>query len=70
MAVSVFFVTQERAALSKIISFIGVLSFSIHLFWQWQNFDAKNSQLLLTLFRSNRNAGLIFAVFLCFAILV
>jgi 4-hydroxybenzoate polyprenyltransferase len=70
MAVSVFFVTQERAALSKIISFIGVLSFSIHLFWQWQNFDAKNSQLLLTLFRSNRNAGLIFAIFLCFAILV
>ena len=70
MAISVFIVTQERTVLSKIISFIGVLSFSSHLFFQWQNFDAKDSQVLLSLFRSNRNAGFIFAIFLCLAIWV
>ena len=70
MAISVFIVTQERTVLSKTISFIGVLSFSSHLFFQWQNFDAKDSQVLLRLFRSNRNAGFIFAIFLCLAIWV
>ena len=70
MAISVFIVTQERTVLSKTISFIGVLSFSSHLFFQWQNFDAKDSQVLLSLFRSNRNAGFIFAMFLCLAIWV
>jgi len=70
MAISVFIVTQERTVLSKTISFIGVLSFSFHLFFQWQNFDAKDSQVLLRLFRSNRNAGFIFAIFLCLAIWV
>ena len=70
MAISVFIVTQERTVLSKTISFIGVLSFSSHLFFQWQNFDAKDSQVLLSLFRSNRNAGFIFAIFLCLAIWV
>ena len=70
MAISVFIVTQERTVLSKTISFIGVLSFSSHLFFQWQNFNAKDSQVLLSLFRSNRNAGFIFAIFLCLAIWV
>ena len=70
MAVSVFVVTQDRTIYSKILSSVGVLSFSLHLFLQWQNFDAKDSQVLLRLFRSNRNAGLIFAIFLCLAIWV
>ena len=70
MAVSVFVVTQDRTIYSKILSSVGVLSFSLHLFLQWQNFDAKDSQVLLRLFRSNRNAGFIVAIFLCLAILV
>ena len=70
MAVSVFVVTHDRTIYSKILSSFGVLSFSLHLFLQWQNFDAKDSQVLLRLFRSNRNAGLIFAIFLCLAIWV
>ena len=70
MAVSVFIITQERTILSKFLSFIGVLSFSLHLFSQWKNFDANDSQVLLSLFRSNRNAGFIFAVFLFLAIWV
>ena len=70
MAVSVFVVTQERTILSKFVSFIGVLSFFLHLFSQWKNFDANDSQVLLSLFRSNRNAGFIFAVFLFLAIWV
>ena len=70
MAISVFVVTQERTIFSKFLSFVGVLSFSLHLFLQWQNFDAKDSQVLLRLFRSNRNAGFIFAIFLCSAIWV
>ena len=70
MAVSVFIITQERTILSKFLSFIGVLGFSLHLFSQWKNFDANDSQVLLSLFRSNRNAGFIFAIFLFFAIWV
>ena len=70
MAISIFIFTQDRTILSKFVSSIGVLSFSLHLFLQWQNFDAKNSQVLLRLFRSNRNAGFIFAIFLCLAIWV
>ena len=70
MAVSVFAVTQDRTIYSKFLSSVGVLSFSLHLFLQWQNFDAKDIQILLRLFRSNRNAGLIFAIFLCLAIWV
>ena len=70
MAFSIFIITQERTVLSKFVSFIGVLSFSLHLFSQWKKFDANDSQVLLSLFRSNRNAGLIFAIFLCLAIWV
>ncbi len=70
MAISVFFVTQDRTIFSKFLSSVGVLSFALHLFLQWQNFDAKDSQVLLRLFRSNRNAGFIFAIFLCSAIWV
>ena len=70
MAISVFVVTQDRTIFSKFLSFVGVLSFALHLFLQWQNFDAKDSQVLLRLFRSNRNAGFIFAIFLCSAIWV
>ena len=70
MAASVFIITQEKTILSKLISSFGVLGFSLHLFLQWKNFDSKNSQVLLRLFRSNRNAGLIFALCLFFAIWV
>ena len=70
MAVSVFIITQERTILSQFLSFIGVLGFSLHLFSQWKNFDANDSQVLLSLFHSNRNAGFIFAIFLFFAIWV
>ena len=70
MALSVFIITQERTTLSKFVSSLGVLGFSLHLFLQWKNFDAKNSQVLLRLFRSNRNAGLIFVLCLFLAIWV
>ena len=70
MVASVFIVTQDRTILSKIISFFGVFIFFLHLCFQWQNFDAQNNKVLLSLFRSNRNAGLIFTIFLCLAIWV
>ena len=68
MLVSISMVTQERTILSKTISYLGVLSFLIHLILQLKNFDAQDSRVLLHLFRSNRNAGLILGVFLCLAI--
>ena len=68
MLVSISMVTQERTILSKTISYFGVLSFLIHLILQLKNFDAQDSRVLLHLFRSNRNAGLILGVFLCLAI--
>ena len=70
MAISLLIITQERTNLSKFVSSFGVLGFSLHLLLQWKNFDAKNSQVLLILFRSNRNAGLIFGLCLFLAIWV
>ena len=70
MVASVFIVTQDRTILSKIISFFGVFIFFLHLCFQWRDFDAQNNKVLLSLFRSNRNAGLIFTIFLCLAIWV
>ncbi|MFV0408590.1 MAG: 4-hydroxybenzoate octaprenyltransferase [Paracoccus sp. (in: a-proteobacteria)] len=50
--------------LSWLIAMAGLAGFGAHLLWQLNRFDLHNNQVQLTLFRSNRDAGLILAVFL------
>ncbi len=44
-----------------------VAGFGLHMLWQLRRFDAKDGPGLLRLFRSNRDAGLIVALFLAVA---
>lgn len=46
---------------------VAVASFAVHLTWQLRGFDAQDGPGLLRLFRSNRDAGLIVALFLAVA---
>ncbi|MCY4305041.1 MAG: 4-hydroxybenzoate octaprenyltransferase [Aestuariivita sp.] len=50
-----------------LISIMGVAAMCIHLEWQRQNFVFDDTKTLLKLFRSNRDAGLIFLLFLSIA---
>ncbi|MBE3638067.1 4-hydroxybenzoate octaprenyltransferase [Mangrovicoccus algicola] len=43
----------------------GAAAMGLHLAWQWWRLDIDDTDLCLALFRANRDAGLIFAAFLC-----
>lgn len=47
--------------LPALIAMLGVAGFAAHLWWQLGRFDPDSNPLLLRLFRSNRDAGLIVA---------
>ena len=49
------------------LAFGGLISFGGHLSWQLRALDSQNPDLCLKLFRSNREAGLLFALFLALA---
>ncbi|WP_299843592.1 4-hydroxybenzoate octaprenyltransferase [uncultured Paracoccus sp.] len=53
-----------------VIGLIGLAGFAAHLLWQWSRFDPKDNSGCTRLFRSNRDAGLILALFLAVAGLV
>ena len=59
MGATVLIVTQDRSILSLVIALMGPWAMGWHMTWQLQKFDANNGPILLKLFRSNRNAGLI-----------
>ena len=56
--------------LSFTLAMAGVLAMSAHLSWQRARFDPDNNDLLLMLFRSNRNTGLIPLIFFLAAMAV
>ena len=49
---------------SALIAFAGVAVFALHLVWQLRAFRTGDTTLALRLFRSNRDAGLLLALFL------
>lgn len=53
--------------LSLTLGLAGVAGFGAHLVWQLQQFNVNDSANYLKLFRSNRDAGLILALFLALA---
>lgn len=53
--------------LPLILGLCGVMGFAAHMIWQMQRLDIHDVERCLLLFRSNRDAGLIFALFLAIA---
>ncbi len=56
--------------LALLLGFVGIAGFAAHLAWQLTRFDMDDGQVCLRLFRSNRDAGLLIALFLALAGLV
>ncbi len=56
--------------LALVLALLGVAGFAAHLAWQLLRFDMTDSAGCLRLFRSNRDAGLLIALFLALAGLV
>jgi 4-hydroxybenzoate polyprenyltransferase len=53
-----------------VIALAGPWAMGFHMTWQLRSLDVENAPVLLRLFRSNRDAGLIPLAFLCVAILM
>ncbi|SMO38611.1 4-hydroxybenzoate octaprenyltransferase [Paracoccus laeviglucosivorans] len=58
------------SGLGLLLAFVGIAAFAAHLAWQLRRFDMHDGAGCLRLFRSNRDAGLIVALFLALAGLV
>ena len=67
---AVVLATHERSVLSLVIAIGGPWALGWHLTWQLARFDADDNDVLLRLFRSNRDAGLIPLPFFALAYLV
>lgn len=50
--------------IDRLIGLFGVGAFATHMVWQWLRLDGNDPTRCLILFRSNRNAGVILALFL------
>lgn len=69
-ALAVIRALVEGPILPLILSLAGVYAFGWHLRWQLTRLDSTDPANCLTLFRSNRDAGLILALFLAGAAMV
>ncbi|KJZ18032.1 4-hydroxybenzoate octaprenyltransferase [Loktanella sp. S4079] len=70
LGAAVVLACQDRSILSLVIALGGPWALGWHLTWQLGRFDADDNDVLLTLFRSNRNAGLIVLPFFAVAMFV
>ena len=71
MVAVVLALTQTGVSpLALLLGLAGVWGFGLHLFWQLRQLDTTDAASCLHLFRSNRDAGLILALFLAGAALV
>lgn len=59
MAFAVIGATIHRSPLSMAVALTGVWAMGWHLHWQLKNLDTEDDEVLVRLFRSNRDAGLI-----------
>ena len=70
MGIAVVMAASDRSVLSLVIAIGGPWAMGWHLTWQLTRFDPDDSAVLLRLFRSNRDAGLIPLPFFALAYLV
>jgi 4-hydroxybenzoate polyprenyltransferase len=64
MGAGVILALIEASGASLLVAIIGLMAFGAHLRWQLLRLDTTDPGLCLHLFRSNRDAGLILALFL------
>ncbi|ADO41739.1 4-hydroxybenzoate octaprenyltransferase [Ketogulonicigenium vulgare] len=62
-AIATFGTTLGAGAAITFVALLAPIALGGHLIWQMRRFDAKNSAVLLRLFRANRDAGLLFVLF-------
>lgn len=67
LGIATYLACAERGVLSTLVAMLAVPAFWIHLRWQMGRFDANDPICLMMLFRSNRDAGLIFVLFFAIA---
>lgn len=67
LGIATYLACAERGVLSTLVAMFAVPAFWIHLRWQMGRFDANDPIRLMMLFRSNRDAGLIFVLFFAIA---
>lgn len=67
VSVAVLAVAVALTGRNLLMAWAGVLAFGLHLLWQLRNFQPDQGDVCLRLFRSNRDAGLILALFLAVA---
>ena len=59
--------TMFTDGIALIVSLLGIIAFAFHLIWQVINFRVDDKNNLPSLFKSNRDAGLILTAFLFLA---
>ena len=62
--------TIDRSMLSLVVAVCGVWAMGWHLMWQLTRFNSDDNAILLKLFRSNRDTGLIPVLFFACAVLL
>ncbi len=70
LGVAVILAAIDRSVLSLVLALGGPWAMGWHLAWQLSRFDAQDGAGLLKIFRSNRDAGLIPALFFAVALFV
>lgn len=71
MAISgIIALSHNPTPIPVLISLLASWAFGLHMFWQMRQLDINNPEMCLTLFRSNRNTGLIAAGILFFAAII
>jgi len=67
LGLAIILAAQDRSILSLVIALGGAWALGWHLTWQLAKLDTEDTPLLLRLFKSNRDAGLIVIPFLAIA---
>jgi len=70
MAMAIYSAHPDAAPAQMIAAHLGTAGFAAHMLWQMRQLDINNVPLLLHLFRSNREAGLIPVLFFAVAVML
>ena len=68
LLIAIITAIPRAETLVLVVAALGVLAMALHLLWQLRRFDPEDNDTLLTLFRSNRDAGLLPVLFFAAAL--
>ena len=70
MAVAIYLALPDATPTQMVVAQLGTAGFAAHLLWQMRQLDIDNVPLLLHLFRTNREAGLIPVLFFAVTVML